>query len=100
MANTVTSINDIQIRLPDERWSHISTEHQELTDARTQVLDAIAHPDQILAGTKGELLAIKSWTRDKWLIVVYRENKQDGFIITAFLTSQKRIFGRRKQLWP
>ena len=37
---------------------------------------------------------------DKHLIVVYREQGDDGFIITAFLTSKARLLVKRRQIWP
>jgi hypothetical protein len=36
----------------------------------------------------------------KYLVVVYRESQQDGFIITAFLTPKGHTLHRRQQLWP
>ena len=34
------------------------------------------------------------------MVVVYRELKDDGFIITAFVTRRVRSLAKRKQLWP
>jgi len=34
------------------------------------------------------------------VIVVYRESGKDGFIITAYLTSDIRELERREKLWP
>lgn len=100
MRNTVASKNSIEIRLTDERWNHIAEEHQELSALREQVLDVVTAPERVVAGTKGELLAVKAIEQGKWLIVVYRENDDDGFVITAFLTRRARVFTRRKQVWP
>ena len=36
----------------------------------------------------------------KWLVVVYRESGDDGFIITAFMTRRAQTLSRRQQLWP
>jgi hypothetical protein len=36
----------------------------------------------------------------KWVVVVYREKGDDGFVITAFLTRRTRSLEKRKQLWP
>jgi hypothetical protein len=35
----------------------------------------------------------------KYLIVVYRELLDDGFIITAYLTRRLRSLTKREQLW-
>jgi hypothetical protein len=36
----------------------------------------------------------------KYIVVVYREQENDGFVITAFLTRRIRSLERRKQVWP
>ena len=100
MIETVLSQNEIFIRLTDERWAHITEEHCELAGMRLEVLETIAKPSKILEGGDGELLAIREIEKDKFLVVVYRELNNDGFIITAFLTSRKKSLNRRKQIWP
>jgi len=100
MNTAVTSKNGTTIRLTDERWAHISEEHGELADMRMEVLETVASPERILAGGEGELLAIRQVETGKFLVVVYRELEDDGFIITAFLTRRIRSLAKRKQLWP
>ena len=87
--NVVLSKNGVPIRLTDERWVHIMTEHREVFDLRQAVLAAIVEPQRILAGGAGELLAVREIEVGKWLVVVYRELHTDGFIITAFLTRHR-----------
>jgi hypothetical protein len=96
------SKNHIPIRLTNERWAHISEEHSELINRYTDVLQTVADADRVLAGSMGELLAIKKVEPGKWLVVVYRENisDEDGFVFTAFLTRRVRSLERRNQLWP
>ncbi|KPK94757.1 MAG: hypothetical protein AMJ94_01080 [Deltaproteobacteria bacterium SM23_61] len=100
MAETVFSKNKFPIRLTDERWAHIIEEHCELAGMRFEVLEALASPSRILRGSAGELLALREISRKKFLVVVYRESEDDGFVITAFVTSRIRSLNRRKQLWP
>jgi hypothetical protein len=100
MTTTVTSKNEIPIRLTDERWTHITQEHAELTDLRDEVMKAIAEPVRVAEGGAGELLAVRELQLGKYLVVVYREGVGDGFVITAFLTRRIRSLERRKQLWP
>jgi len=100
MASETLSKNGLKIRLTDERWLHIAEEHAELFEAREQVLTTISEPQRILAGNAGELLASREVEPGKWMVVVYRELEQDGFIITAFLTRRIRSLDKRKQLWP
>jgi hypothetical protein len=96
---TITSKNGIPIRLTDERWAHIAEEHGELAGRRTEVLTAVSQPVRVLAGRAGELLALRESEAGKWLVVVYREERADGFVITAFLTRRIASLNRRKQLW-
>jgi len=100
MIETILSQNNIPIRLTDERWAHITEEHCELAGMRLEVLEAIENPSRILAGGEEELLAIQEIEKDKFLVVVYRELNNDGFIITAFLTRRIKSLNRRKQIWP
>ena len=100
MIETVLSQNNIPIRLTDERWAHITEEHCELAGMRLEVLEAIENPSRILAGREEELLAIQETEKGKFLVVVYRELSNDGFIITAFLTRRIKSLKRRKQIWP
>jgi hypothetical protein len=94
------SVKGVPIRLTDERWAHITEEHSELAGLRPEVLETVAHPQQIVAGGTGELLAMRETEPGKWLVAVYRELGDDGFVITAFLTRRKAGLERRKQLWP
>lgn len=100
MIETVLSQNNIPIRLTDERWTHITEEHCELAGMRLEVLDTIENPSRILAGGEEELLAIQETEKGKFLVVIYRELNNDGFIITAFLTHRIKSLNRRKQIWP
>jgi hypothetical protein len=100
MLAAVKSVNNVSIRLTKERWAHVLEEHGELAEFHQSILDAVANPSRVLAGSAGELLAIKETQPGKWLVVVYREDGKDGFIITAFLTRREQSLNRRKQLWP
>jgi len=94
------SRHGVPIRLTDERWAHITEEHGELTGMRDAVLDAVANSARVFAGTVGELLGLKQAGEGKWLVVVYRELRDDGFVFTVFLTRRIAWLERRKQLWP
>jgi hypothetical protein len=100
MTETVVSKNGVLIRLTDERWVHITEEHNELAGMQLEILETIADPAQILAGSQGELFAVREIESGKYLIVVYREFQNDGFIITAFLTRRIQSIRRRQLLWP
>ena len=100
VTGNVFSKNRVSIRLTDERWSHITEEHCELAGMRLEVLETVADPSRILAGNEGELLAVREVSSGKYLVVVYREQEGDGFIITAFMTTKSKSLTRRTQLWP
>jgi hypothetical protein len=100
LKDAVLSIKHIPIRQTDERWVHITEEHCELAGMRLEILETVANPEIILAGGAGELLAVRKFNLGKYLVVVYRELVNDGFIITAFLTKKTNFLKRRKQLWP
>ena len=100
MIETVLSKNGVPIRLTDERWAHITEQHCELAGQRVEILGALEDPDRILAGNEGEQMAVKKISPGVNLVVVYRELEDDGFIITAFITSKAIWLKRREQVWP
>ncbi|HWN07828.1 MAG TPA: hypothetical protein VNO50_00840 [Pyrinomonadaceae bacterium] len=100
MSSRVTSKSGILIRLTDERWAHITDEHGELAGLRSEVLKAVEDPLRVVEGGAGELLAVRELDLGKYIVVVYREQENDGFVITAFLTRRLGSLTRRKQLWP
>jgi hypothetical protein len=98
--HTAKSVNDVTIRLPDERWIHITEEHAEMAGYLYDVLETIQEPIAIFEGHEGELLAAREVESGKYIIVAYREiNQEDGFIITSFLTKRWKKMERRKKLW-
>lgn len=88
------------VRLTDERWAHITEEHNELAGLRLEVLKAVSQAERIVQGQYGALLAMRTLAPGSWLVVVYREMSEDGFVITAFLTHSGAFLARRTQLWP
>ncbi len=100
MIDRVVSKGGIAIRLTDERWAHISEEHCELAELRSEVVETVSHPDRILLGGDGEQVAVRQLEQGKHLVVVYREHIDDGFIITAFFTRRVRSRDKRRQIWP
>jgi hypothetical protein len=98
----VRSRNDVPIRLTEERWHHIVHRHPELAEQRERILETVATPEVIQEGDFGELLAVRFYSKtpltSKFLVVAYREYKpDDGFIITAYLSSQPSA--RRVTVW-
>ena len=100
MSDTANSLNDISIRLPDEQWQHIIQRHADIADQKDLILRAIAAPERLLAGNNGALIAVQTLELGKWLVVIYKETQQDGFVVTAFSTRKANSLNRRQQLWP
>lgn len=95
------AVSGIWIRLPEERWHHIVEEHPELEELRQEVLLTVRRPLKILAGSCGELLAVREILTGKFLVVVYKETSpDDGFIITAFLTRKVGQLEKKVIVWP
>ncbi len=96
----VKSIKNIPIRLTEERWFHITEEHSEMAGYYFDVLETVEEPEIIYEGNAGECIALREIENGKYLVVIYRElNKEDGFVITAFLTRRKKQLERRKIIW-
>ena len=101
----VTSVNGVLIRLTEERWGHITAQHPEMEAYQTAILDVVASPDRVLDGNNGQLIAVRSVSQQKWLLLIYREIEAqgaivDGVIVTAIFTQRPRYREGKKQLWP
>lgn len=100
MTEDGVSKNGIKIRLPDERWEHIMQRHDVLATQKTAILETISQPERILRGSEGAMMAVRAMEPGRWLVVIYREEQDDGFVITAFPTRRINALNRRQQLWP
>ena len=98
--NTVYSKHGVPIRLSANRWLHIVEQHDDVAGYYDTILDAIESPDAIVQGKTGELLALKI-IDGRTLVVVYKEtSRSDGFVITAFFTTEPRRITKRGMIWP
>lgn len=98
---TALSKNNVLIRLTSERWNHIISSHIEINpDEYKVIMEVIKNPDVILQGDTGELLAVKKKSRKKlWIVVPYKEAGDDGFILTAYLTTDSHWLFQREIIW-
>lgn len=88
----VKSVNNVPIRLTEERWSHIIENRDDLIVHYKDVLDCVENPDYIIEGYMGALIGLKIIRKDKFLAVVYKElNQKDGFIITAYFSTKIKL---------
>jgi len=89
----------VPIRLSAERWQHIVENHDDLAGYYHDVLETVAKPDAIARGHGDERLAIRRLGVHN-LVVVYRElSASDGFVITAFFTTQPKRLLKRGIVW-
>jgi hypothetical protein len=97
------SRNGIPIRISDERWTHVVEAHDYMAGNLELVIETIEDPDDLVAGSKGELIALRHYEAtvlsEKYVVGVYREFSDDGFLITAFMTSRPDTILRRGILW-
>lgn len=87
----IKSKNNVLIRLTEERWRHIVENHDDLAGYYDEVLGSIEEPNYIIQGYGEAIVALKEFERGKFLAVVYKEFKTDGFIITAYFSSKIKL---------
>jgi hypothetical protein len=97
------SRNGVPIRITDERWTHVVESHDYMAGNRDLVIETIENPDYIVTGTGGELIALRHYEAtsisEKHVVAVYREFTDDGFLITAFMTSRPDTILRKGIVW-
>lgn len=92
MLDVVLSKNNVPIRINEERWFHIIENHDDLAGYYNNILATVESPDYVIEGDKKAFIALKVMKKRKFLAVVYREvSKNDGFIITAFFSSNIKL---------
>lgn len=96
--DVVKSKNNIPVRLTEERWFHIIENHDDLAGYYDEVLQTVEEPDYIIKGYGDALIALREVEKGKFLAVIYKEFRTDGFIITAYLT-RKIKFKKEAILW-
>lgn len=95
----VRSKNGILIRLTGERWKHICLMHPSLQEKQAQVLSTTKNPEYIFKGKGKELLAVSVLSKRGYIVVVYKESANDGFVITAFETTDKLWLFKKELVW-
>lgn len=94
------SINNVVIRLTNERWHHVVLNHPELKYLKQSILHTIENPIFVVHGNLSAIMAVRKYNT-KFLVVVYKEElrTKDGFVITAFLTSNLKKITKRPLIW-
>lgn len=93
----------VSIRITEERWIHITESHNYMVGNLGKVIETIKEPDYIVAGHQDEKIALKHYEEtsisEKHLVAIYTEGEKDGFLITAFMTSDEDRILKRRILW-
>lgn len=100
--STTRSVARKTILLTTKQWFHITESHDYMAGNMDKIIETVNAPDCLIKGLKGELLAIKHYPQtnisNKHCVVVYKENNE-GFIITAFMTSKPETIKNRGTIW-
>lgn len=67
------------------------------------VFETLEDPDFIIGGGQGEFIALRHYKKtaisEKNVIVIYKEQEKDGFVITAFMTSKPVKIIKKGVIW-
>jgi hypothetical protein len=67
------------------------------------VFETLEDPDFIAGGGQGEFIALKHYGKKsiskKDVVVIYKEQEKDGFVITAFMTSEPERIVKKGVIW-
>jgi len=103
MIGTVISKNGKEIRLTAERWAHIVESHDYMAGNQDMVFETLESPDIIVIGIKNEFIAVKHYVKtsisEKHVVVIYKEEENGGFFITAFMTSKPEKVIKKGVIW-
>lgn len=99
----VLSKNGIPIRLTYKQWAHIVDSHDYMSGNLDLVLETLEDPDYIVQGWTDELIALRHFEEttisEKYVVVIYKEENKDGFVISSFMTSKEDKILRRGIIW-
>jgi hypothetical protein len=82
-----------QIRLTDERWTHI-LDHPEMVGQYRRLSETLSEPDIVIATVMDETILTyhrlyeQTPVTRKYLVVVVKMASDDAFILTAYFTSR------------
>jgi len=67
------------------------------------VFETLENPDYIVGGGQGEFIALKHYKKtsisEKDVVVIYKEKEKEGFVITAFMTSEPERIIKKGVIW-
>jgi len=81
----------MRTKLSQRVLDHIIARHPEVRAYTHEIFETTRNPDLIIKGLRGGLKALKFYRAlhigSKYLVVVYRESREERVIITAYFTS-------------
>ena len=89
----LTDYQNRQIRLTEERLQHI-LDHPEMVDMRSQLEIALQTPEVVRQSRSDSKVYLyyrfyeQTIVGAKWLCVIIKDNSNDAFVITAYLTDK------------
>ncbi|HBC42588.1 MAG TPA: hypothetical protein DCZ88_12015 [Pseudanabaena sp.] len=89
----LTDYQNRQIRLTEERLQHI-LDHPEMVDMRSQLEIVLQTPEVVRQSSSDSKVYLyyrfyeQTIVGAKWLCVVIKDNSNDAFVITAYLTDK------------
>ena len=100
----VKSKSQVPIRITQERWLHVVEHHNYMAGNLEKVIETIEDPDYLVAGLREEVVALRHYPEtsisEKYVVAVYKEvSREDGFLITAFMTSKPETILKKGVLW-
>jgi len=103
MIGSVISKNGKEIKLSEERWYHIVEPHDYMAGNQDIIFETLESPDIIVEGRKKEFIALKYYAKisisEKHAVVIYKELDNEGFVITAFMTSKPEGMMQKGVVW-
>lgn len=81
------------IRLTDERLNHLATDHPEMQDQISKIVETMGDPDRIIRSSTDPQVELfykhypSTPVTTKFLCVVLKVLSDDNFIITSFFTN-------------
>ena len=93
---SIVAFDGTRVVLREERWRHIVLRHPELKNATRLILEAVAHPDEVYVDPTGAFHALKRVNGVSDFLVVIYSVEREGYIRTAYYTSNARKVRRYK----
>jgi len=97
------SKSGVPIRLTYKQWVHIVESHDYMSGNIDLVLESIEDQDYIVRGWTDKLISLKHYEEtcisQKYVVVIYKEDGGESFVISAFMTSKKDKILQRGIIW-